>query len=330
MVDARRPVCLVQVLLDETAAREGGDTLANNRRSNGAQFWTVILAAGAGRRLAGVTGGVPKQFWRANGRKSLLESTTDRMAPLAPPSRTVIVVDRTHRDHVTNTMDPARMGEVLFQPEDRGTGAGVLLALMPVLAADPNAIVTITPADHGVLDESEFRRGLLQATRHVRANGGLVLFGVEPSEPRADFGWITPGARTASPGFHPITSFVEKPAAAIAERLFATGAVWNTMVVVARASAVRALYSEFLPDLALVFDAARRFEEPERGMFLTASYPQLPRCDFSRDILTPARNLSTYVWPASVGWSDLGTPDRLEEWLRRRAVAHHRAAMSAA
>jgi choline kinase len=29
--------------------------------------WTVVLAAGAGRRLAEVTGGVPKQFWRAAG-----------------------------------------------------------------------------------------------------------------------------------------------------------------------------------------------------------------------------------------------------------------------
>jgi hypothetical protein len=34
---------------------------------------------------------------------------------------------------------------------------------------------------------------------------------------------------------------------------------------------------------------------------------------------TPARDLSTYVWPASVGWSDLGTPERLRNWQTRAA-----------
>jgi choline kinase len=33
--------------------------------------WTIILAAGAGRRLSSVTGGVPKQFWRMPGCRSL-------------------------------------------------------------------------------------------------------------------------------------------------------------------------------------------------------------------------------------------------------------------
>ena len=39
------------------------------------QLWTVILAAGAGRRLSAVTGGVPKQFWRGLNGPSLLTQT---------------------------------------------------------------------------------------------------------------------------------------------------------------------------------------------------------------------------------------------------------------
>ena len=31
----------------------------------------------------------------------------------------------------------------------------------------------------------------------------------------------------------------------------------------------------------------------------------------------PARGLYAYVWPGSVGWSDLGTVERLHAWHRR-------------
>jgi mannose-1-phosphate guanylyltransferase len=279
--------------------------------------WTVVLAAGAGRRLASVTGQVPKQFWRSGGAKSLLEETTDRFAPLAPPSRTVVIVDRTHRDHVPRAVSRHEVGTVVYQPEDRGTAAGALLALSPVLEVDSDAVVMITPADHGVVDERRFRRGLVQAARLVRSNGGIVLFGVEPTEAREDYGWITPGHGKGDRRLRRVVSFVEKPSAELARRLFASGAVWNTMVTVGRACAIRDLYADALPHVAETFDAALRLPPGERAGFLWAVYPSLPSSDFSRDVLTPARNLSTYIWPASVGWSDLGTPDRLHAWHRR-------------
>jgi hypothetical protein len=47
----------------------------------------------------------------------------------------------------------------------------------------------------------------------------------------------------------------------------------------------------------------------------------MPPCDFSRDILAPARDLAVVRWPAKVGWTDLGTPARLTEWLGREPVS---------
>ena len=57
-----------------------------------------------------------------------------------------------------------------------------------------------------------------------------------------------------------------------------------------------------------------------REAFLADRYPGLPHTDLSRDVLTPARGLSLYVWPESLGWTDLGTPDRLDLWLRSRGA----------
>ncbi len=121
-------------------------------------LWSVILAAGKGRRLADVTGGTPKQSWRTNGLPSLLEDTLSRMAPLAPRERTTVVVDRTHHTYVPGAGKPGWPADwILYQPGDRGTAAGVLLALGPAFDSGSDPIVVITPSDHGVIDSDGFR-----------------------------------------------------------------------------------------------------------------------------------------------------------------------------
>lgn len=284
-------------------------------------LWSIMLAAGAGRRLAALTGGVPKQFWRPDCGPSLLGTTLARLAPLSPPENTVVIVDKSHRNHV-ETLSSAAVGTVLFQPTDRGTATGVLMALMPVLEADPNAIVIVTPSDHGVLDDERFRRGVLEGASVAQGGESVVLFGVKPTDANDDYGWIVPECAIGRAGLRPVRTFVEKPPGPVARQLLDSGAVWNTMVVVATAAALRALYAEHLPELAAVFDDALRFSRADREHFLSGAYPALPSWDFSRDLLTPARNLVVYTWPEGIGWSDLGTPDRLRSWLSRRAGAH--------
>ncbi|MCC7007416.1 MAG: NTP transferase domain-containing protein [Acidobacteria bacterium] len=290
------------------------------------QLWTVVLAAGAGKRLAAVTGGVPKQFYRAPCGTSLLGQTLDRLQPLAPPSRTVVIVDASHVDYVVAGEVAGAGTTVVVQPRDRGTAAGVLLALTPVLDTQPDAIVVITPSDHGVLDDATFRRGVAEAARRAQQRNDLVLFGVEAAAPRDDYGWISLGEGSEPGGFVPVSAFVEKPTSEVATRLLARGAVWNTMVIVGRASAIRDLYVELLPDLHGVFDAALRLPPAERGTFLESAYAALPAHDFSRDVLGRARRLSAYIWPAAMGWSDLGTPERLHQWYRVRCSARARRA----
>lgn len=285
-------------------------------------IWTIALAAGQGRRLSSVTGGAPKQFWRPTGAgSSLLESTLLRLKPLAIPERTVTVVDASHQAYIEALDRPGLLGTIVFQPVDRGTAAGVLLPLVTVLAEDPDAIVVVTPTDHGVEQPDVFRHGIGQAIERVRSGeSDIVLFGVEPTAVTADYGWIAPdvSARRAET-FQRVERFVEKPPLVEAFQLFASGAVWNTMVFVASAGALLARYRRHLPLLADVMTQAADLAPGARDAFLREWYPALPRTDFSRDLLTPSRPLCLYTWPSSIGWTDLGTPERLERWLLHAA-----------
>jgi mannose-1-phosphate guanylyltransferase len=294
------------------------------------QLWTAVLAAGAGRRLSAVTGGVPKQFWRGAHGRSLLEQTVERFRPLAPASRTIVVIDETHRQFMFTGDAAATIAITIVQPEDRGTAVGVLLALLPVLDSGREAVVVITPSDHGVIDEGRFRRGVLEAARYARSCGAVVLFGVEPAVAHDDYGWITPGPVVWPIPLRSIRSFVEKPSPAETARLLASGAVWNTMLLVARPRDIWDLYTDVAPALAAVFDSALRLPPSTREAFLADVYSFLPRVDFSRDVLTPARNLSTYVWPAALGWSDLGTPERLSDWKKQINPPQRSATVTAA
>ena len=306
--------------------RSGGRDFALSDRVS--SLWSIVLAAGQGRRLASLTGGVPKQFWSPDGHRTLLEYTLDRLAPLVPLTRTVTVIDRSQRalaEALLRTSSSESLGLLLDQPCDRGTAAGVALGLSAVSEMDPDATVILTPSDQGVDWAAEFRRGLRRAIETIESGDEeIVLFGVQPASAIGEYGWVAAGRSESGhrAGFRPVTAFVEKPSLAVAERLLARGAVWNTMVMVARASALRRLYQRHLPSIMNLFDRARTLDSHHRAGFLTAAYDKLIPADFSHDLLTPARGLSLYTWPASMGWSDLGTPDRVVAWMADRPRRH--------
>ena len=281
--------------------------------------WSVILAAGQGRRLASVTGGLPKQFWAPRGGRTLLEHTVDRMAYVSPPARMVTVVNQSQREHAEAIAARTSLGRVAYQAGDRGTAAGVLRGLLEV-AAGPEALVVLTPSDHGVARSEVFHAGLRDAGREIRLGStGIVLMAVEPESSSDDFGWIRPVYHDRPDRVRPVQAFVEKPSPEAAADLLASGGVWSTMVIVAELETLHRLYAAHLPALSAVFRQARAVPADLREAFLAARYPQLPHTDFSRDLLGPAAGLSLYVWPREVGWTDLGTPDRLDAWLHGRS-----------
>ncbi|HUF69018.1 MAG TPA: hypothetical protein VMM79_10285 [Longimicrobiales bacterium] len=54
-----------------------------------------------------------------------------------------------------------------------------------------------------------------------------------------------------------------------------------------------------------------------RPAFLQDAYRDMPDADFCRGLLMAADDLWVHVWPSVLGWSDLGTPERLRTWLAR-------------
>jgi mannose-1-phosphate guanylyltransferase len=284
------------------------------------RLWCVILAGGSGSRLLEITGGVPKQFWRPHGRSSLLDNTIQRIGALVPPTRRVIVADDAHRHHV-GVAALNGQGRVVFQPGNRGTAAGLLFGLVPILREEPEALVLVTPSDHGVRDVALFRDSVTAGVDYVRTSGGTLLYTVGAHGSAAGYGWITSRSHEPDLAIQRVESFVEKPARDDVEILRQSGASVNTMIMIARASTLLHHCRVTVPDLTWPFVAALTMRPDVGDTFLRGRYTGFAHHDWSRDVLTHSTGLLTRRLPDRVGWSDLGTPERVAAWLRPETSA---------
>jgi mannose-1-phosphate guanylyltransferase len=281
--------------------------------------WAIVLAGGDGMRLAELTRAVhgwsvPKQFARLGNARSLLQQTLDRIAPLIPARRTVVVVSEALADLAYDQLAAYRGVEIVLQPANRGTAPGLLLPLTHVLARAPGGRVIVLPSDHSFRHVDAFEEAACRAIDATReAPSGTALIGAVADAPASDLGWIVPGRPCGPPriGARQVVRFVEKPPLVACGELMRQGGLWNTLVIAARAAELWRLASRHVPALAPPF---LRYQRALGGVaaeaVLHAIYAELPSADISRHVLAAADGLRV-VAMADAGWCDCGTPERL-------------------
>jgi mannose-1-phosphate guanylyltransferase len=236
-------------------------------------------------------------------------------------TQTVVIVAEQHRRFWERVLLDVPAGNIVVQPEDRGTAVGILLAVQHVLAQDANARILFLPSDHFVHDEAALGCSLVNALEALRADGSrLVLLGMPCERPEAEYGWIVPARDAPSvPAVPAVAAFREKPDLEEAARLLAEGALLNTFMFAATAETLLAMYLRSLPSLLAAFEQALGAcvqPLPER---LRSLYAALPTLDFSRHVLERAPERLAVLRARPCGWADLGTPERLERhWRRQR------------
>jgi mannose-1-phosphate guanylyltransferase len=284
------------------------------------EIWGVVLAGGDGTRLAGVTtvGGdpVPKQYCSLVDSRSLLRTTLDRMSRVVPRERIVVVVAEGHRRLWQRELGDWPAENLVAQPENRGTAAGLLLPLLEIARRDPEARVVVSPSDHHFADEATFlatvRDALESLERPAEALADpVILLGIAPDRVESGYGWIVPTALSLGSSLG-VERFVEKPDLTEASTLRALGAVWNSFVIVSRLEPLLDLYLTREPALFAGMTAAvAQGSVAEVAESLRTLYARLEPRDFSRHLLTGAEARLALMPIPPCGWTDLGTPERL-------------------
>lgn len=280
--------------------------------------WAIVLAAGEGTRLRELTtrSGVatPKQFCSLRGGRSLLGDALARAARIVPKKRIVVVVAEEHRRFFESEVAGLAPENVVVQPRNKGTAAGILLPVMSVLERDPEARIAFLPSDHFVAREKVIESSLRLALASLdEAAGGLTLLGITPDSPETGYGWIVPAESDRL--LRPVERFVEKPSAGVAAELFAAGALWNSFLFAVKGRTLLGFYTERLPELRAAFERAFAADRSQRAERIAALYAGLATCDFSRDVLQGNERELRLESVPPCGWTDLGTPERVETCL---------------
>jgi mannose-1-phosphate guanylyltransferase len=286
-------------------------------------FWAILLAAGEGERVRSLTNDghgrhVPKQFWSLDGRDSLLRLAMRRAECLVPRHRVVPVVAAQHRHWWGAELQDLPPGNVVVQPRNKGTSAGILLPLAHVLRTDPWARVVILPTDHVVRREEILARSMVAGARAVLADPQrVVLLGMVPQGNDQEYGWIMPAGTAAEREPLGVQAFMEKPDQTRARLLAQQGGLLNSFIMVAAGGSLLQLFQEIMPHVASRFLYGHA-HCPVRPGILERLYRSLPKSDFSRDILEASCHRLSVIPVPDCGWADVGTPARLRPLLDGR------------
>jgi mannose-1-phosphate guanylyltransferase len=298
------------------------------------QLWAVVLAGGEGVRLRPLIRRIygedrPKQFAALYGSRSLLQQALDRARLAVPAERTVVVTLRNHQGYLAETFQNAPVRRVLAQPQDKGTAAGVLLPAHWIHWWDPDAIVALFPSDHFIVEEQAFMDHVADLAEVVREHPDwMCLVGASPTEPDPDYGWIEPGEIAGwSPvgePLHRVRQFWEKPSPLAARACMEKGWLWNTFVLVAKASLLLEAGARFLPQLHERLSLICPFKETElEAWALQQAYELSQKMSFSRAVLELCPPSLVVSRLPALTWSDWGTPDRVLKSLRRARLLPH-------
>lgn len=295
----------------------------------------IILAGGDGTRLAEVTRRVdgvhvPKQFCALISEVTLLDQTRMRVARSVSSERIWFVLNKEHERFFSPLFAGVSRQNLVVQPCNRGTAPAILYSLLRVAESSPRASVLLVPSDHCVGDEAALMKYIDLAFAAVEEDPQrTVLLGIAPDEPETAYGWIEPAPATGVGQCKalPVRRFWEKPSREIVLQLMETGCLWNSFIMVGQLPTLLGLFILAMPELYVAFSKIRPtlgtlFEEE----VVERLYQSLRPSDFSQQVLEPAARSLSVLRVSSVGWSDLGEPNRVAKALANLDVQRKEAA----
>jgi mannose-1-phosphate guanylyltransferase len=280
-------------------------------------MYAVIMAGGRGTRFwPRSRDRKPKHLLDILSERTIIQETVDRLLPLVPPERILVVTGRAHAAELARQLPDIPARNILIEPMGRNTAPCIGLAAHVVRRLAPDEVMAVLPADHLITDEARFLDVLRAAAEAAAPGRHLVTVGIAPTAPETGYGYLELGEETGSAGMEKIRrvrSVREKPDLETAKAFLVEGNyVWNSGMFVWTAGAVLEAIGRWLPDLAKGLETIDTALGTEReNTVLENVYPGLPSISIDYGVMEKADNV--LALRGDFGWSDVGSWDALWE-----------------
>ncbi len=290
------------------------------------QLFALIMAGGEGKRFWPLSRkDRPKQFLNLIGQNSLLRQTFERILPLIPCQNIFVVTVGRYVEETRKHLPELPEQNIIVEPEGKNTAPCIALGALKIGKISPDSTIVVLPADHAIADDQSFREVIkygqgVAGTMLASNDYPIVTLGVKPSRPETGYGYIKESTELvdSSERYYAkrILKFIEKPDSETASDLVKEGGYyWNSGIFIWKTKTILREFSRLLPEWHRYFDhILESFEKEQDGVAIQEFYRNVQPGSIDKLILEKSEN--TVVIPIDFRWSDVGTWEALDDFLR--------------
>ena len=283
----------------------------------------IVLCGGKGVRLWPYSRDqLPKPFITLPGQQhTLIESTYARLHDdAAPAAIAVITVTSSNHAFLCEESYNKCGGDIphiiIRESVARNTAAAIAAAtIIAQQRFGDDVVLSVWPADHLIQNTTAFCLALQTAIAGANS-GRLMLFGIPPTSPSTEFGYIKCGERLA-PNVYNIRQFIEKPDRQTALELTREALVlWNAGMFCFQAKTGLAELSKHAADImaSLTRSCTQTQSKNHHVLLPESAYTDLPSVSFDHAVMEKTTTASV-VRTDDLVWSDVGTWRSIEKTL---------------
>ena len=273
--------------------------------------YAVIMAGGIGSRFWPMSKSTfPKQFLDILGTgQTLIQQTFKRLSRICPTENILIVTNKNYKNLCLEQIPDVVERNILCEPAMRNTAPCVAYGAFKIQSENPEANMIIAAADHIIIKEDEFVK-VANDCLNVSANNDVLLtLGISPSSPDTGYGYIqfTNQDFIKHKKVRKVKTFTEKPNQELALNFLDSGDfLWNSGMFIWNAKSITLAYRKHLRDMYDVFEEGKKYYNTKKETeYIDRVFSGCKNISIDYGIIEKSTNV--YVYPADLGWSDLGT-----------------------
>jgi mannose-1-phosphate guanylyltransferase/mannose-6-phosphate isomerase len=268
----------------------------------------VILCGGAGTRLWPVSREkMPKLFVPLIGATTTFQQVLDRVTRPGVFAAPIVITNADFRFVVAEQARSRGVtATIILEPQRRDSAAAIAAVCEFAARNDPAAILLVVAADHLIPDGEAFVAAC-RAAMPAAAAGSIVTFGVKPTYPASNYGYIRAKPPGNGSAVCEVEAFVEKPDEATAARYVHDGYLWNSGNFMFRADVMLGELSRHAPAIRNAAKDAVDNMIGDLDFFRLAEGPFSQAPKSSIDYAVMERTALAAVLPVSFRWSDIGS-----------------------